>query len=48
MNKNKREQTFDFCIAFSNALDIIRIVNNLLDATDGLQRKHSEHVGGDD
>ena len=48
MHKNKTEQMFDLYIAFSNALDIIRIVNDLSDAADGLRGKHSEHAGGDD
>ncbi len=33
----KIEHMFDLYIAFSNALDIIRIVNDLSDAADGLQ-----------
>ncbi len=39
---------FDFYIAFSNTLDIIRSVNDLSDAADGLQGKHTKHAGGDD
>ncbi len=45
MHKKLWEHMFDFRIAFSNALDIIRIVNDLSDAADGLRGKHSEHAG---
>lgn len=37
LHKKLWEHMFDFYIAFSNALDIIRIVNDLSDAADGLQ-----------